>query len=122
MNIPDDIANGYEPAALGASLYELERTLIPHGLHVLGQPPRGAERDELIEAMLEADPPSGLVIASAKSEGFCAGADLAEVEALASAEAKLNPRIRDSIGDLAKVPVARRVTGPGASWVMAACL
>ncbi|MDE2619419.1 MAG: cobaltochelatase subunit CobN, partial [Sphingomonadales bacterium] len=43
-------------AALGASLYELERTLIPHGLHVLGQPPRGAERGELIEAMREADP------------------------------------------------------------------
>lgn len=44
------------------------------------------ELDEVV-AMLEADPPSGLVIASAKSEGFCAGADLAEVEALASAEA-----------------------------------
>lgn len=46
-------------------------------------------------------------------------ADPADWEALASAEAKLNPRIRDSIGDLAKVPLARRVTGPGASWVMA---
>ena len=46
-------------------------------------------------------------------------ADPADWEALASAEAKLNPRIRDSIGDLTKVPVAHRVTGPGASWVMA---
>jgi len=46
-------------------------------------------------------------------------ADPADWEALASAEAKFNPRIRDSIGDLAKVPVVRRVTGPGASWVMA---
>ena len=46
-------------------------------------------------------------------------ADPADCEALSSAEAKFNPRIRDSIGDLAKVPVARRVTGPGASWVMA---
>lgn len=46
-------------------------------------------------------------------------ADPADWEALASAEAKFNPRIRDSIGDLGKVPVARRVTGPGASWVMA---
>jgi hypothetical protein len=46
-------------------------------------------------------------------------ADPADWEALASAEAKFNPRIRDSIGDLAKVPVARRVTGLGASWVMA---
>lgn len=46
-------------------------------------------------------------------------ADPADWEALASAEAKFNPRIRDSIGDLAKVPVARRVSGPGASFVMA---
>lgn len=45
--------------------------------------------------------------------------DPADWEALASAEAKFNPRIRDSIGDLSKVPVARRVTGTGASWVMA---
>lgn len=46
-------------------------------------------------------------------------ADPADWEALASAEAKFNPRIRESIGDLSKVPVGRRVTGPGASWVMA---
>ena len=46
-------------------------------------------------------------------------ADPADWDALASAEAKFNPRIRDSIGDLSKVPVGRRVTGPGASWVMA---
>jgi len=46
-------------------------------------------------------------------------ADPADWEALASAEAKFNPRIRESIGDLAKVPAARRITGPGASWVMA---
>jgi len=46
-------------------------------------------------------------------------ADPADWDALASAEAKFNPRIRDSIGDLSKVPVERRVTGPGASWVMA---
>lgn len=45
-------------------------------------------------------------------------ADPADWEALASAEAKFNPRIRDSVGDLSKVPLARRVTGPGASWVM----
>ena len=46
-------------------------------------------------------------------------ADPADWEALASAEAKFNPRIRENIGDLAKVPLARRVIGPGASWVMA---
>ena len=46
-------------------------------------------------------------------------ADPADWDALVSAEAKFNPRIRDSIGNLSKVPVGRRVTGPGASWVMA---
>lgn len=46
-------------------------------------------------------------------------ADPSDWEALASAEAKFNPRVRDSIGDLSKVPIARRVAGPGASWVMA---
>lgn len=46
-------------------------------------------------------------------------ADPADWEAVASAEAKFSPRVRDSIGDLARIPVARRVTGPGASWVMA---
>jgi RES domain len=46
-------------------------------------------------------------------------ADPADWQALASAEAKFNPRIRESIGDLSKVPVSRRVAGPGASLVMA---
>ena len=46
-------------------------------------------------------------------------ADPADWEALASAEAKLNPRLRHALGDLSKVPPARRVSGPGASWVMA---
>ncbi len=46
-------------------------------------------------------------------------ADPADWEALASAEAKFNPRIRESIGDLSKVPVARRIAGQGASLVMA---
>lgn len=46
-------------------------------------------------------------------------ADPADWEALASAEAKFNPRVRMAVGDLSKVPVARRVSGPGASLVMA---
>ncbi|WP_394730688.1 magnesium chelatase subunit H [Altererythrobacter sp. GH1-8] len=41
---------------LSARLYELERTLIPHGLHVFGEQVQGEERDGLIAAMLEADP------------------------------------------------------------------
>ena len=47
-------------------------------------------------------------------------ADPADWELLVSAEAKLNPRIRDVIGNLALVPVSRRVSGPTASIVMGA--
>lgn len=47
-------------------------------------------------------------------------ADPADWELLVSAEAKTNPRIADEVGNLALVPVARRVGGPGASLVMSA--
>ena len=47
-------------------------------------------------------------------------ADPADWELLVSAEAKLNPRIRDEVGNLALVPVARRIHGPTASIVMGA--
>ncbi len=40
-------------------------------------------------------------------------------EALIAAEMLVNPRIRDEIGDIRLVPVTERVSGPGASWVMA---
>ncbi|MBX3596153.1 MAG: RES family NAD+ phosphorylase [Rhizobiaceae bacterium] len=46
-------------------------------------------------------------------------ADPRDWDALASVEAKTNPRIRFEIGELGKVPPARRVSGPGASYVMA---
>lgn len=46
-------------------------------------------------------------------------ADPADWEALASAEAKTNPRLSESLGKIDLVPIARRVSGPGASWVMA---
>ena len=46
-------------------------------------------------------------------------ADPEDWEALASAEAKSNPRVVDSIGQLALVPIERRVNGIGASYVMA---
>jgi RES domain len=41
-------------------------------------------------------------------------------EALIALEQKVNPRVRDQIGEISLVPRAERVTGPGASWVMAA--
>ncbi len=50
-----DIEGG-DVGELAGRLYELERTLIPHGLHVLGKTPEGAERSDLLDAMTEADP------------------------------------------------------------------
>ena len=40
-------------------------------------------------------------------------------EAIASAEGKMNPRVNESLGNLSLVPPSRRVSGQGASWVMA---
>lgn len=45
-------------------------------------------------------------------------ADPEDWDLLVSAEAKLNPRIRDKVGNLALVPVDRRVSGATASIVM----
>ncbi len=41
---------------LSGRLYELERTLIPHGLHVFGANPDGEERESFLDAMADADP------------------------------------------------------------------
>ncbi|CAH2601012.1 Magnesium-chelatase subunit H [Rhodovastum atsumiense] len=41
---------------LGQALLELEYTLIPHGLHVVGTPPTPAERAEMLEAAGVTDP------------------------------------------------------------------
>ncbi len=45
--------------------------------------------------------------------------DPAVWDALIAAEMLTNPRIRDEIGEIALVPPEERITGPGASWVMA---
>jgi len=47
-------------------------------------------------------------------------ADPRDWEALAAAQAHTNPRIHEEIGDLSLVPPERRLSGDGASWVMAA--
>ena len=47
-------------------------------------------------------------------------ADPRDWEALAVAQSRTNPRIYEEIGDLSLVPVERRLSGDGASWVMAA--
>jgi hypothetical protein len=45
--------------------------------------------------------------------------DPGEWEMLAEIESVTNPRLRDEIGEIRLVPVDERVSGPGASWVMA---
>jgi RES domain-containing protein len=46
-------------------------------------------------------------------------ADPADLEAIFVVEALTNTRLRDEVGDLALVPPAERVSGPGSSWIMA---
>ena len=43
-------------AALGRALIELEYTLIPHGLHVVGEPPGAQQRAEMLDAAQITDP------------------------------------------------------------------
>lgn len=45
--------------------------------------------------------------------------DPAVWEALIAAEQLVNPRVRDEVGEIHLVPPDERVSGPGASWVMA---
>ena len=45
--------------------------------------------------------------------------DAAVREALTAAEMLVNPRVRDEVGEIALVPSEDRVSGPGATWVMA---
>jgi magnesium chelatase subunit H len=40
--------------SLATRLYELEETLIPHGLHVFGANPQGAAREDMLDAMMTA--------------------------------------------------------------------
>ncbi len=44
---------------LAGRLYELERTLIPHGLHVFGQNPHGDRREDMLDAMVDAGNEAG---------------------------------------------------------------
>jgi hypothetical protein len=46
--------------------------------------------------------------------------DPAVWEGLIAAEQAVNPRVRDEVGEIRLVPPEERISGPGASWVMAA--
>ena len=64
-----DIAYG-DIGELPARLYEMEEALIPHGLHVLGRNPQGIEREDMLDAMMEAavagDTPGDRAVLGAK--------------------------------------------------------
>src|SRR6185312_11036445 len=51
---------------------------------------------------------------------FDAIADPKDLDALYAIEALTNPRVREEMGELANVPEARRVAGPGSTPLMAA--
>jgi len=70
-------------ADLGAAVLELEQTLIPHGLHVVGEPPAAAERADLLAAIAEATPEPPLpraaidaLVAGHAPEAACATAGI----------------------------------------------
>src|SRR4030095_6688241 len=46
--------------------------------------------------------------------------DPAVWEGLIAAEGAVNPRLRDAVGEIRLVATEERISGPGASWVMAA--
>jgi len=58
-------------ATLAAAVVELEQTLIPHGLHVVGEPPSAAERTDLLLAV--ADAAHGRVLPRLAVEALVAG-------------------------------------------------
>ena len=46
-------------------------------------------------------------------------ADPAEWESLIALEMLTNPRVREQVGEVSLIPLEQRVSGPGASWIMA---
>jgi magnesium chelatase subunit H len=81
----DDAAAHAAIAKLGTQMLELEYTLIPHGLHVVGKPASAAERVDFLMAMAEgshaAHPPREAVQAIAAGESAEAALARAGLEA-----------------------------------------
>ncbi|MFN3231222.1 MAG: magnesium chelatase subunit H [Alphaproteobacteria bacterium] len=76
---------------LSAAIHELEKTLIPHGMHIVGKPPEAEERTDTLLAMAEADsgarPPRAAVEAivdgQTPEQAVALAGKHADVEALA---------------------------------------
>ncbi|KQP18242.1 magnesium chelatase [Pseudorhodoferax sp. Leaf267] len=64
---------------LADALQELEHTLIPHGLHVLGEVPKPADRVGMLLACAEASFPTGQAPSQAQIERLVAGASATEL-------------------------------------------
>ncbi|MGX5774767.1 magnesium chelatase subunit H [Methylorubrum zatmanii] len=91
--------SGPQVAALAVALTELEQTLIPHGLHVVGE---GMSRDERIDLLLAlADASHGLKPVRAGIERLVEGA--AFNEALAAAGLPADETHRAAFADLARI-------------------
>jgi len=95
---PTWVDHATEVATLAARVYELEQTLIPHGLHVVGRGCTAAERVDLLCAMADARGRSvgrsqiealvaGQVPADAAGDSFFA--DLAATDALLAVDTEL---------------------------------
>ncbi|MEM9782722.1 MAG: magnesium chelatase subunit H, partial [Pseudomonadota bacterium] len=83
---------------LALQLSELEHTLIPHGLHVVGRPAPAEERAELLAVMAEAS--HGLALNAAASTAL-AGGQGAEA-ALAASDLAATPETREAFEALAR--------------------
>ena len=86
-------------AQLGSQVLELEYTLIPHGLHVVGALPSDAERTDLLLSV--ADAAHGLRPARAGIEALVAGLPLER--ALAAGQLTDTPKHRDALQQLATI-------------------
>jgi magnesium chelatase subunit H len=60
---------------LPARLYEMEQALIPHGLHVFGRNPQGAEAEDMLNAMMEAGSHDGATPDRARLAALLASSD-----------------------------------------------
>ncbi|CAO4155187.1 magnesium chelatase subunit H [Methylorubrum thiocyanatum] len=90
---------GPHVAALAAALTELEQTLIPHGLHVVGE---GMVREERVDLLLAlADASHGLRPARAGIDRLVEGASLGE--ALTAAGLPADETHRSAFADLARI-------------------
>ena len=84
-------------AALGHAVLELEYTLIPHGLHVVGEALSAPQRADMLEAMATSTMPSPLPRAA--YDAIVAGAS--PEAALAAAGLPVDPAQRDALARLA---------------------